>query len=941
MLFSSKKCFIALFSICISASLFAQKMNYGLDKPQPENTLPVSKANYVKPVLKKNYKPVTVLQPVGFNEVNITKGWQLISANNIIADGKSISTNNYNASSWYNATVPGTVLTTLVERGVYADPYFGLNNLQIPDTLCRQQWWYRSSFIIPAVQKNKRVHLNFNGINYRAVVWVNGNNLGTINGAFMRGSFDVTKYIKYTGNNIVAVNIIPPPHPGIPHEESEAAGMGPNGGQLCLDGPTFISSEGWDWMPGIRDRNIGLWQNVTLKFSDAVTIKDPFVISKLPLPDTTSAALTVKAKIVNHTSQIQAVTIKAAIGNEVNISKSYTLKPNETREIVFNADEFAKLNIKNPKLWWPNGYGKPNLYKLQLFVYKNKTQLIDKIEDKFGIREISYELSAGTENNIKRYELNPVTALANGEPIFNNEIKSETKFKGTLVPALIDGAENRLKLINEDGNNNPFIVFKVNGVKIYCKGGNWGMDDAMKNVSKEKMEPYIKLHQHANFNMIRNWTGESTENVFYELCDKYGIMVWNDFWMSTGGYNLYPLDDSLFLDNAKETIVRFRNHPSVVLWCARNEGYPEAFIENGLANLIAKYDGTRHYQPNSRNLNIRNSGPWHYFVKPAEYFKTNAEGFNSELGTPSFPEAHTMRKFLAKEDQWPVNDVWYYHDLHDGQKTFRKSLDSLYGTAISLDDFAKKAQFLNYESHRAMFESWNSKLWQHASGLLLWMTHPAWPSMVWQTYSWDYETFGSYFGSLKACEPVHIQQNLHTKKIDIINASQKALLGATVKVFVYDINGKELASETTTLDAAANKKTEVNINVPEFKNGGSTFNRLVLINNKGEKVSINEYWNTGADNTFKDFNTLAKSSLEVKEIKFISKTKISFVISNKGNGSTLNVKPLINTRDNKEVLPVYFSDAYFSLLAGEERLITAEIPSGNLSNLKISTSSYN
>ena len=286
--------------LCSVIQLHAQKkINEGLAAPQASATLPKSKALVVPPVLKKNYKPVTVLKPVAYNEVSINNGWQLISANVVNVSPAIISQTNYNSSAWYNATVPGTVLTTLVNRGVYPNPYIGLNNLQIPDTLCRQQWWYRTNFSLPASSKNKNIQLNFNGINYKAKVWVNGKQVGEINGAFVRGTFDISDFVKRNAVNTIAVNIIPPTHPGIPHEESEAAGMGPNGGKLCLDGPTFISSEGWDWMPGIRDRNIGIWQNVTLKFIDAVTIKDTYVISQLPLPDTTSASLTIKTSLIN------------------------------------------------------------------------------------------------------------------------------------------------------------------------------------------------------------------------------------------------------------------------------------------------------------------------------------------------------------------------------------------------------------------------------------------------------------------------------------------------------------------------------------------------------------------------------------------------------------------------------------------------------------------
>ena len=191
----------------------------------------------------------------------------------------------FDTSEWFDATVPGTVLTTLVDNGVFPDPYFGVNNLLIPDTLCRTQWWYRIEFPTPQQAAGKQVQLLFNGINYRADIWLNGHSLGNITGAFIRGNFEIGDLLLPEGLNVLAVRVSPPNNPGIPHEQSSTAGMGPNGGQLCLDGPTFISSEGWDWIPGIRDRNTGLWQDVRLRLCGDLELLDPQIVTDLPLPE--------------------------------------------------------------------------------------------------------------------------------------------------------------------------------------------------------------------------------------------------------------------------------------------------------------------------------------------------------------------------------------------------------------------------------------------------------------------------------------------------------------------------------------------------------------------------------------------------------------------------------------------------------------------------------
>lgn len=213
-----------------------------------------------------------------------------------------------------------------------------------------------------------------------------------------------------------------------------------------------------------------------------------------------------------------------------------------------------------------------------------------------------------------------------------------------------------------------YMVIKVNGKRIFCKGGNWGMDDAMKRVSREHLEPYFRLHKEANFNMIRNWTGESTEESFYELCDEYGMLVFNDFWLSTQGYNMPVNDDNLFLRNAEDVVVRFRNHPSIAVWNPRNEGFAPVYIEEHLAKMIAEKDGTRYYSPNSTHCNLRPSGPWNYHKNPVDYYRDRAHGFNTEQGSTSIPTEESILAMMDVKDAWPISDVWYYHDLHGGKE---------------------------------------------------------------------------------------------------------------------------------------------------------------------------------------------------------------------------------------------------------------------------------
>ncbi|MDP4238454.1 MAG: glycoside hydrolase family 2 TIM barrel-domain containing protein [Bacteroidota bacterium] len=924
--------FLFLFLCGIINTAFAQfnfKPNYGLAQKQAPTELPKSKAPVPQTVRLKKQDLKGTLRYDKDDQYIIASGWELTDGNKTVA--QPIMDNTYNTAEWYNATVPGTVLTTLVNQGVYPNPYYGLNNLYIPDTLCRMDWWYRVKFDVPTTETKKLSHLLFNGINYRADIWLNGKLLGNIAGAFKRGYFDTRNLLKST-NNVLAVHIYPPNNAGIPHEENKA-GWGPNGGLLCLDGPTFISSEGWDWVPGIRDRNIGIWQDVRLCLNSDVELKDPQVITDLPLPDTTSAKIIIKAPLYNSGDEKQ--TFDLACNTEgIDVHKQITLNPKENRLVIFSSDEFPALNLRNPRLWWPNGYGKQSLYTLKITASNQGETLFTK-NVQFGIRELSYQFTVDVANKQDwRIEYSPTDVKQKETPLFDflNCRPYGNTYKNTVIAKVREGVD--LTNFTEVEQGNPFLVIKVNGKPIYCKGGNWGMDDAMKNTSNEFLEPYFRLHKEENFNMIRNWTGESTEESFYNLCDKYGMLVWNDFSMSTGGHNLNPADNDLFMQNTTEIVKRFRNHPSIALWCARNEGYAPAELEERIQQLIAKEDGSRHYIGNSVVINMLISGPHQFFPDPIKYYNNIADGFNTEFGTISMPAYQTLKKFIAKEDIWPISDVWYYHDLHlngyDWKEYIRRINALGKDSCQNAEEFCKRAQVLNFNNHRAMFEAWNHKLWNNASGVLLWMSHPAWPSMMWQTYSYDYETFGSFYGSKKGCEPQHIQWNLNNHKVVVINASLKEIKNAKAKLTIFNTSGKQLMTHEEKVDVPANAKTDLWVTDIPQNNSGLVLFRLTLTGSNDKLISENDYWlKDQYDVSPPDLGKINSTRLALSNVKK-ENNMISCKIKNTGKNIATFIKlNVVNSATGEIILPAYASDGYFSLLPNQNKKIEINIPALN------------
>jgi hypothetical protein len=284
----------------------------GLRAPQEPATLPASVAELSRPQAQPLVDNRPVLASRGDGEWALSGGWRMSEAPKINSEGSAISQIEFKPQGWLDATVPGTVLSTYVDRGVYPDPDFGLNNLAIPETLSRRDYWYRTEFNPPASLRGRRLTITLHGINYAASVWLNGKLLGEVRGAFSRGEFDVSANVTPGRPNALAVRVSPPPHPGIPHEQSIIAGPGPNGGIMCLDGPTFICTEGWDWIPGVRDRATGIWQEVRLKATGLVKIGDPHVITDLPLPDTSRASVNLTVPLRNDSARPVAGVLEAA-----------------------------------------------------------------------------------------------------------------------------------------------------------------------------------------------------------------------------------------------------------------------------------------------------------------------------------------------------------------------------------------------------------------------------------------------------------------------------------------------------------------------------------------------------------------------------------------------------------------------------------------------------
>ncbi len=808
-------------------------------------------------------------------------GWQMQDASKVEGEGAVVSSARFKPEGWYAATVPGTVLTTLVNNGVYPEPLYGENMRGIPESLNKTNYWYRTVISVPAAYKGRHTWLHFGGINYGAQVWVNGQQAGTTRGAFIRGDFDISVFVKPGSRAVVAVLVSPQPHPGVPHEHTVANGLGANGGETAIDGPTFLSTIGWDWLPAIRDRDTGIFLPVTMDSTGPVIVRDPFVIADLS-PAYDSADLKISATLENKSAKPVSGTVTGTIqlvnsqDRPVTFHKDVTVAANGTEALALDSKALAELHLASPKLWWPNGYGPQNLYTLALSFGEGKSASSSETRQ-FGIRKIEYQ-----------------------------------------VP---------------DSEN---LTLSVNGVRIMARGGNWGLDEAMKRVTRERLDAQFHLHALANLNIIRNWVGQSTSPDFYDMADKYGMLLWDEFFQPNPFDGPDPADIPTYVANVTDKVVRYRNHPSIAVWCARNEGYPPKELDETLKALMTKLDPTRLYQSNSADgRGVSSHGPY-YWRAPRFFYPLN-ESFKTETGSVSVPTMESIQGMMPEKDWETINDDWAQHDMAAGAQRgdeYGKTLAERYGHIRNLADFVRKAQLANYEAFRAMYEGRNAKMFKETTGIITWMSSPAQPSFVWQLYHYDLEPNASLYGAKKAAETIHVQLNEINRGIEIVNNRPEALKAAQVQVAIYRFDGTRDSEHTYPVADVPGRTTmkvaqlEVSARITPLY-----FIKLDLTDEAGKVLSTNLYWQHVAQDQFDGLMNLPTVVLDANASARNEGERTIVTVTlrnNTGNLALLAHLQLHQKKNGRRVLPVFYSDNYISFVPGEAATVTIEAATKDL-----------
>ena len=813
--------------------------------------------------------------------VLLRDNWAIQSSKDIGESGPTISAPSWQPEKWYPATVPSTVFGTLVQNKVYPDPYFGTNIQKIPGYIARRAgeipddspfkaaWWYRTVFSLPEDFKGKNTWIKFHSINYKANIWLNGQLVADttdIEGAYRLYNLNITDFALAGKENCLALEIFPP-----------------RGTDLTI---TWV-----DWNPTPPDRGMGIWYDVAISSTGPVAVDNPRVITKLNLPSTDKASLTISADLTNNTDRKVKGILKGTI-ETISFSKELTLGPKENRQVVLSPEEFSQLVISDPKLWWPHTVGPQNLYDLNLS-FEVKGNVSDSEKVRFGIREI--------------------TSWMND----------------------FDGKHTR--------------VFQINGKNIVIRGGGY-VEDMMLRPSDERINTDIQYAKHMGLNALRLEAPRGSDYLF-EKCDEEGIMLMVG-WCCCSSWERWerwtPHVQDIAQKSWTDQIVRLRNHPSVFDWLYGSDMHPTESVERMYMQVLNELDDTRPYQSSAAQDSSAvtgNTGVWMgpypevYAYMPPAYWYGKLE-FNTEAGPSGeqIPPVETMRLMMPESDLWPMSESWNIR-LHKAfYPAARKALFSRYGEPKSVEEYSMKSQVLQYEATRAMFEAFAGNKYR-SSGIIYWMYNSAWPKMYWQLYDYFFAPNGAFYGTRKACEPVHIQYCYDDRSIRVVNSNYNDFAGLKATAKLYNFNMEEKYSQEVTLDIAADESKKLSF--PEWPgNAGSVFFlKLALNDNEGKEISSNFYWLSGKGDENADFTALNKlqevelnsSILSVKQEN--DKYSAIIEVENPSTSLAFSVNPKIIKSNSKDlVLPVFWEDNYFSLLPKEKRTLKVEFNAKDLGN---------
>lgn len=835
-------------------------------------------------------------------QIRLSNSWYIQQSSKVKENGQAISSTNISTEDWYPATVPSTVMGTLTENGLYKDLLVG-TNYQIADkTPFDSSWWYRTEFNVPRNKKDKYFNLQFDGLSYRANIWLNGKLIASkddVYGPFCRFNFDITDLVKE--HNILAVEVF------------RAQWGEPNIG--------FV-----DWNPRPLDESMGIFREVSVNITGAISLKNTRVQSKINTQSLSEAWLTIETEAENLSDKKTSGQLKGEIDN-IKFSIPLSLEPGEKKLISIKPEDIKELHIKNPRLWWSVDLGKPELYKLGLkFEINNQVSVSENIS--FGIRQI------------------------------------ETYFT--------------------DKGHRGFIL---NGKKVLIKGAGW-TDDIFLRDTPESNERQVKYVKDMNLNTIRFENIWGTSQNIYDLCDKYGILAlvgWSCQW-EWKVYLGIPDDEygcirsehdiNLLTRYLNDQVIWLRNHPSILAWYGGSDKLLHPELEKKYMALLPAIDN-RPYIGAAKGLESSVTGPTGMkMLGPYEYVGPNywfidskfggAFGFNTETGPgPQVPVYESIVKMIPDDKLWPINETWNYHcttapDVLNSLEVLNNAMNEMYGKPGNLNDYLRKAHLMNYESTKSMFEAFRVNRTE-ATGLIQWMLNSAWPSLYWQLYDYYQIPTAAYYGVKKANKSQQLIYNYKDNGIYAVNESLSDIDKMKAVIKVFSIDSELLFEKQTEISLPA----DASIKVAEIENTAkNSFVVLSLYNEKGILSAENFYTLSSKQNVyswektdwvgspmteyadFTDLNKIAPAQIKVKaDIENCENQSVVHVeLENTSKNIAFFINMSLKDTDGNILYPVYWCDNYVNILPYEKKTFTCnikDISSNGYKSSHISISGWN
>lgn len=813
---------------------------------------------------------LTAQQPV-VEKISLNNNWQFSQM------GKD---------KWYGAEVPGSVQRDLIRHNVLPDPYYGTNETKI-QWVEDENWDFKNTFTVSAEQLMRDdAILTFEGLDTHADVFLNGSKIVQSQNMFITYEHSVKNLLKI-GDNQLYIRFYSPIEQMMPARISAGfdypADNDHRTEKLSVYSRKAPYHFGWDW--GIRIVQMGIWRPVSLTFYDKARIDDYFVEQQSVSEKSAKTNNQIEIYSVEKSEVEAVVSIQYGIGgNQQSVQKEVKLLPGKNRVEI-------PIEITNPSLWMPNGWGEPHLYDFKAVVSVNDKTVAEK-SHRIGLRSI--------------------------------------------------------RLVRQNETNGQSFYFEVNGKPLFAKGANYIPGEIFS--SQQDKAYYDRLFENAtgaNMNMLRVWGGGLYEdNYFYRLADEKGILIWQDFLF---GCTPYPSDDA-FLANvateAEQNIKRIRNHACVALWCGNNEveesikywgfdkkyspeimqgfreGYNKTFREllPEIVTRLAPQTAYTQSSPDTANWGRLGSlayGDAHYWGlwhgrEPFEVLDQKIPRFMSEFGFQAFPEMKTIRSFAEEKDFDIESDVMKIHQKSGiGNAAIKQYMDMYYREPKNFEDFVYVGLVMQGEGMKKGLAA-HRRNRPYCMGTLYWQLNDDWPVVSWSGIDYYNNWKALHYKAREAFAPIAVNVFEKDGSLGFYLFSDKLTdeNNLTLRIQLIDFNGKVLKDLKETVSAKANvselaKSVSINGFAPEDQKSNSVV-KATLSNKKGKLIAEDNYF-------FYWPNKLDLPQTEVKTSVKYEDGQYTVTLS--------SAKLAKNVFVEIPIMGAQFTDNFFDLLPGEKKTI--------------------